>query len=125
VKTLAVAVALGALAAAGCGSAKQAATPAPPKLPRALAQLWAQQADAIAAALTAGDGCTAETQAAALRAQVAQAVNDGRIPRRYLEPLVGTVNALPARIACNPAPTPAPGKHGQKDKHGGQGKGDD
>jgi hypothetical protein len=126
--TVAITVALVALAAAGCGgSAKPAAAPAPPKLPRALAQSWAQQADAIAASLTAGDGCTAEQRAVALRTQVVQAVNDRRVPARYLEPLVGTVNDLPNRITCvvTPAPDaagdtkPPDQKHGHGDpKHG-------
>ena len=130
---LATAVALAALAAAGCGGAAHTAAPAPPKLPRALAQEWAQQADEIAAALAAGDGCTAETRAVALRTQVVQAVNDRRVARRFLEPLVGTVNDLPDRIACNPAPAPAPAdtthghghehSHSHGHKHGGHGDG--
>ena len=109
-----------ALMAAGCGGTRHAAAPpSPPKLPRALAQSWAQQADAIAAALAAGDGCTAEARAVALRTEVVQAVNARNIPRRYLEPLSGTVNDLPNRISCNPAPTPGNSKYGhkQKDKH--------
>jgi hypothetical protein len=139
-RTPAIAVALVALAAAGCGgNAKPAAAPAPPKLPRALAQSWAQQADAIAASLATGDGCTAEARAVALRTQVVQAVNGSRIPARYLEALVGAVNDLPDRITCTPAPAPAPaagtttqgetpkgqgdGKHGDK-KHGHKGKHD-
>lgn len=136
-RTLATAVALAALATAGCGGAARTAAPttapAPSKLPRALAQGWAQQADEIAAALAAGDGCRAETRAVALRAQVVQAVNDRRVARRFLEPLVGTVNALPDRIACNPAPAPAPAdtthghehlqRHGHGHKHGGHGDG--
>jgi hypothetical protein len=134
--TLAIVVTLAGLTAAGCGgSAKPAAAPAPPKLPRVLAQSWAQQADAIAASLTAGDGCTAKQRAVALQTQVVQAVNDRRIPTRYLEPLVGTVNDLPNRITCVVAPAPAaadtkPGdakhgdkKHGGGDKHGKKGDG--
>jgi hypothetical protein len=133
VRGLATAVALAALAAAGCGGAAHTAAPAPPKLPRALAHLWAQQADQIAAALAAGDGCTAETQAVALRTQVVLAVNERRVARRFRGPLVGTVNDLPDRIACNPAPAPAPAVttrghehrhgHGHGYKHGGHGDG--
>jgi len=121
-----------ALTAAGCGGgAKHIAAPATPKLPRALAQAWAQQADEIAAALAAGDGCTAVTRAVALRTQVVQAVNDRRVARRFLGPLVGTVNDIPDRIACNPpaAPAPAGTTHGHErwhthgHKHGGHGDG--
>ncbi|MCW2975263.1 MAG: hypothetical protein JWM06_544 [Actinomycetia bacterium] len=115
----AIGIGVVALAAAGCGgSAKPAAAPAPPKLPRTLAQSWAQQADAIAASLAAGDGCTAEIRAVALRTQVVQAVNERRIATRYLESLVSTVNDLPARISCTVAPAPATTKHDHKDKHG-------
>ena len=103
-----------ACVAAGCGSTTNTASPPPPKLPRALAQAWAQQADQIAVALVAGDGCAAETQATALRAQVAQAVGDGRIARRFRAPLVGAVNSLPEQISCTPAPPP---KHGRGHEH--------
>jgi hypothetical protein len=121
VKVRAVAIALVALAAAGCGgSAKPAAAPAPPKLPRTLAQSWAQQADAIAASLAAGDGCTAEVRAVALRTQVVQAVNERRIARRYLEPLVSTVNDLPGRISCAVAPAMTKHDHRSKHDHGNQ-----
>jgi hypothetical protein len=119
VRARAIGIGVVALAAAGCGgSAKPAAAPAPPKLPRTLAQSWAQQADAIAASLAAGDGCTAEIRAVALRTQVVQAVNERRIATRYLESLVSTVNDLPARISCTVAPAPATTKHDHKHKHG-------
>jgi hypothetical protein len=120
VKTVAVTVALVALAAAGCGgAAHDTAPPAPPKLPRALAQSWAQQADAIASALAAGDGCTAETRAVALRTEVVAAANDERISRRLLRPLTGAVNDLPDRIPCTPVSPPPPHgpKHPPKDEH--------
>jgi hypothetical protein len=109
---------------AGCGDAQDAAPPKPvPKLPRALAQSWAQQADEIAAAIDAGDGCTALQRATALRTQVVTAVNANRIPRRYLEPLVSTTNDLAGRITCTPpAPVVTPGdkhdKHDKAKKHG-------
>ena len=115
----ALVLAVTVLAAAGCGGARHAATPEPPGLPRALAQSWAQQADAIAGAIDAGDGCTAQRQAVALRSQVAQAVNAHQVPRRYLAPLVATANDLAGRIACTPAPVVT--THGQSDKHGKHG----
>lgn len=109
------------LLAAGCGGSRpHAAAPPTPKLPHALAQSWARQADAIAADLAAGDGCLAQTRAIALRTQVVAAVNDRRIARRYLEPLVGTVNDLPGRISCTP-PAPAPSPGASKDGHGHKG----
>jgi hypothetical protein len=92
---------------AGCGGSQHAAPPKPvPKLPHALAQSWAQQADDVAAAIDAGDGCTALRRAVTLRMQVVDAVNSHQVPRRYLEPLVSTANDLAGRITCNP-PAPA------------------
>ena len=81
------------LVATGCGgAAKQAGPP----LPHALAQRWAQQADAIAAA----DPCTAHRQAVGLRTDVILAVNKHKIPQRLLEPLTSKVNALAGHDAC-------------------------
>ena len=82
-------------AVSGCGGA--AKPPAPP-LPHALAQRWAQQADAIATA----DPCTAHKQAVALRTTVILAVNKRTIPQHLLEPLTSKVNALAAHHACAP-----------------------
>jgi len=112
-----------AIAAAGCGGSAKATPPKPPpKLPRVLAQAWAQQADAIAASLAAGDGCTAESQAVALRGQITDAVSSRRVARRYVEPLLGAANALPDRIRCNPPapPRPKPPKHGPGHDHHGK-----
>jgi hypothetical protein len=126
VKRLASLVALAALAAfaaAGCGStAKHAAPPPPARLPRTLAQTWAQQADGVASALAAGDGCTAQQLASTLRTEVAQAVNDRVVPHAFQQQLVATVDDLPGRITCNPAPPP--GKHPKHEhKHGDKGDG--
>lgn len=96
------------LLAAGCGSgaARPAPHPKPPRIPHALAQSWAQQADAVSSALAAGDGCTARTRATALQQQVIAAVNARRVPQRLLEPLSGGVNDLVGRITCTPAAQP-------------------
>ena len=125
-KPRAIGLAVTLLTVAGCGGAQHAATPEPPKLPRALAQSWAQQADAIAVALDAGDGCTAQRQAVALRFQVAQAVNAHQVPSRYLAPLVAAANDLVGRVACTPAPVVTThGKSGKHGKHGGDNGGGD
>jgi len=113
----AVTVASLAVVLGGCGSQAAATKPAQPRLPRALAQSWAQQADAVAASLAADDGCTAQARVAALQQDVIAAVNAHRVPRRLLEPLSSGVNALAAQIACTP---PAPfdrGKGHKKHKH--------
>ena len=110
-----------ALALAGCGgTARHAAPPQQPKLPRVLAQPWKQQADSVAAALAAGDGCAALRLATALRTSVIAAVNARRVPQRFLDPLTSGVNELASQITCTPAPAPAPTPPGQerKKKHG-------
>jgi hypothetical protein len=118
------------LVAAGCGSGTRHAAPPAPRLPRALAHDWARQANAVAAALAAGDGCTAHARASALQQDVVAAVNAHRVPRRFLEPLTSGVNELAARTACvpppvvsKPAPPPRP-PHGHDHPHDhGHGRG--
>lgn len=94
------------LALAGCGSAAapQEHSAAPLRLPRTLAHAWAQQADDVASALAAGDGCTARARAAELQRHVIAAVNARRVPRPLLEPLSSGVNDLAGRIVCTPPP---------------------
>jgi hypothetical protein len=124
VKRLAALAVLAALAAAGCGGAAKHAPPQPPppRLPRTLAQAWARQADGVAAALTAGDGCTAQQLSGALQAEVTQAIGERAIPHAFQKQLLATVDDLPGRITCNPAP---PDKHPKHEhKHGDQGNGD-
>jgi hypothetical protein len=109
------------LAVSGCGArvaTKTTTTPPPPRLPRTFAQTWAQQADAVAAALAAGDTCAAQTVANLLRAEVVQAVNARRIPAALQEQLLGVVNDIPDRIVCVPPPGNGPG-HDKHGKHGG------
>jgi hypothetical protein len=115
---------IGVLALAGCGgAAKHPAQPSSPRLPRALAQAWAQEADGVAGALAAGDGCTAQRLAGTLRAEVVQSVNARQIARAFQEPLLATANDIAGRITCNPAPQKKP-KPDHKDKHGKHGGGD-
>ena len=108
-----------AVALAGCGSQVAQPKPVQPKLPRALAQSWAQQTTAIAASLAANNGCDAQTRVAALQQEVLAAVNAHRIPRRLLEPLSSGVNDLAAQITCTPPSENGKGK-GHK-KHGNEG----
>jgi hypothetical protein len=113
---------------AACGGTHRA-TPVQPHLSSTLAQPWRAQADAVATALAAGDGCLALQRANALRNSVIAAVQERTLPPRFQEPLVGAVNELAARIHCvPPAPPPPPahgkghddhGKHGKHGKHGG------
>jgi hypothetical protein len=108
---------------AGCGSSHSTA-PRQPTMPRALAHSLRAQADGVAAALTAGDGCLAQQRAVALQTSVIGAVNARRLPPRFQETLVSTVTDLVSRIACvpPPAPAPTPGPGHEHEKHGGHGK---
>jgi hypothetical protein len=109
---------LAVFALAGCGgTARQAAPPQQPKLPRVLAQSWKQQADSVANALAVGDGCAAQRLSTALRTSVIAAVNAHRVPRRFLDPLTSGVNELASQITCTPPPAPVPPGH-EKKKHG-------
>jgi len=117
---------------AACGSAAPQPKTVTPKLPRALASGWRAQADAVAAALQSGDGCTAQAKAVALRTSVIAAVNAHRVSPRFQETLLAAVNDLSSRITCTPPPAPAPTpapkpkphdhpeppKHGRHGKHG-------
>jgi hypothetical protein len=131
-------VALAALAVvAGCGStaAQPTVVVRRPTLPRALATQWRAEADAVAAALAAHDGCLAQERVVQLRTGVIAAIDKRRIAPRFQEPLLSAVNDLASRITCVPPPAPAPAPspapvptHGPKPHdhgHGhGHGKGD-
>jgi len=116
------------LALAGCGGVAKppVATAPPPLLPHALAQTLAMQANAVAQALANNDGCTALADATGLQNAVAQAIAAHEVPVRLQPTLSATVDALPGRITCTPAPPP---KHGPKPPkpphdHGKHGPGD-
>jgi len=107
---------LAVLVLAGCGGSAPAPRVAkPPHIPHVLAQAWESQASAVARSLAAGDGCTALQQANALRGSVQQ--SESRVPARLRSPLVAVVDALPARITCNPPPAPAPNPHPEHPPH--------
>jgi hypothetical protein len=93
-------VALAAVALlGGCGS-QRAAPQKQPRLPQALATAWRSDADAVAAALAAGDRCLAQRRVASLQTSVIEAVNARRLASQFQEPLLGAVNELASRIRC-------------------------
>jgi hypothetical protein len=113
-----------ALCLAGCGSGAERSAAPQPKLPRPLAATLAQQSEAIAAALDAGDGCQALQLAESLRQQTIGAINAHRVPAAFQEPLLDRVIDLASRIECVPpaendehAEDPGKGK-GKNKKHG-------
>jgi len=113
--------------AAGCGSSdrEQPKVKPAPRIPAAVAQQLAVDADAVASA----QGCAARAPAKQLLDDVIAA--SPRIPARYQEPLTSAANALYARIPACPPPQghgkgkkPEHGK-GKKPKHGHGHKKDD
>ena len=98
-------------------------------MPRALAQDWANQASAIAAASAAGSGCHALQLASSLRTEVIAA--EAEVPSRLRSPLLSGVNSLADRLTCTdtvtvqaPPPKNPPPKHGDH-QHGHHGHGGD
>jgi hypothetical protein len=119
--TRAAAVVVATAVLAGCGSSGGRPSPAPPKLPRALAAQLAQRSDNVAAALDAGNPCGALDQASRLQQDTIRAINEGRVPGPLLENLSSTVSDLVGRIKCIPPVEEEHGKHGKgKGKHKGK-----
>ena len=102
-----------------CGSGRERGASPPPSLPRAVAQSLAARADAVAAALAAGDSCRAATLARQLQRATIASINRGAVATALQEPLSGGVNDLVARVVCIPPPAPAQHPHG---KHKGRDK---
>lgn len=114
------------LIGAGCGSSAGRHDSAPRRIPARLAQDWATQASAIAAAAAVGDSCRAFHLAAQLRDVVIR--NEGQVPARLRAPLATGVNALADRTTCPPPPVkpkpPPPKEHGHHHHHHGGDGGD-
>ena len=111
------------LACAGCGThGTERQVVRQPRLPAALASQLADQSASVAARLHAGDRCGALRLALRLQAQTIDAINSGRVPAAFQEPLQASVNDIAARIRCVP-PAPAstsrttPKEHGKKKGH--------
>ena len=117
-----LAAAVSALGLAGCGSGTNHASPPPPHLPAKLVARLASESDAVARLLGRSDGCGALAAAQRLQQEATSAINTGRIPPRFQEPLAAAANDLVFRIHCAPAVAPQspPENHG---KHHGEGKG--
>ena len=93
------------LALAGCGGGD--ATPEEPGLPRAVAERLAQESEAIADKLDAGDTCGAAQQADVLLDRVEQAIANGDVPVEFQGELLETARQLQNDINC-PQPPPPP-----------------
>lgn len=98
------------LVLAGCGSSTPTrTTKPPPRIPADLAQQLAADADAVAAAT----GCPARKAVVKLQTDAIASV--GRIPQRYREQLMSSVNDVVSRV---PECLPPEREHGK-----GKGKG--
>ena len=93
------------LALAGCGGD---ATPEEPGLPRAVAERLADESDAIADKLDAGDTCEAAQQADVLLDAVEQAIADGDVPVELQGELLETARQLQNNVNCPEPPPPPP-----------------
>lgn len=125
-----------ALFATSCGGGTGESSD--PRLPAAVAEPLAETSDEIANRLEAGDDCAAAELAAELEARAGEAVDGGRVPVSFAEPLLEAVGRLTDDIVCDPAPLDdeaddddsedsdelvPPGKANGKDKGNGNGKG--
>ena len=89
----------------GCGDTAPERDAGGPRLPRDLAARLASRADAVAAALAAGDCARGSRLARALQRETIAAINRRRVPQALLEDLQVGVNVLVDDIRC-PAATP-------------------
>jgi hypothetical protein len=104
---LALAGAVLALAACGGGDAR----PEESGLPRAVAERLAQESEAIADKLDAGDVCGAAQQADTLVDSVEQAIAAGDVPDAFQPELTANAQQLQNDVNCpqpQPQPPPAP-----------------
>jgi multidrug efflux pump subunit AcrA (membrane-fusion protein) len=95
------------LALAGCGGGGEA-RPEEPRLPRAVAERLAQESEAIADKLDAGDTCGAAQQADVLENAVEEAIGNGDIPDAFQAELLENARQLQSDVNCPEPPPPPP-----------------
>ena len=89
-----------------CGGGGDA-RPEEPGVPRAVAERLAEESEAIADRLDAGDTCGAAQQADVLEDAVEQAIGDGDIPAAFQGELLQTARQLQNDVNCPQPPPPA------------------
>jgi hypothetical protein len=94
------------LVLAGCGGGGDA-RPEEPGLRRAVAERLAQESEAIADMLDAGDTCGAAQQADVLEDAVEDAIGNGDVPEAFQAELLETARELQNDVNC-PQPPPPP-----------------
>jgi hypothetical protein len=96
------------LALAACGGGGDA-RPEEASLPRSVAERLAQESEAIADKLDAGDVCGAAQQADTLVDSVEQAIAAGEVPEAFQAELTANAQQLQNDVNCpQPEPPPAP-----------------
>jgi len=93
------------IALAGCGGGD--ARPEEPGLARGVAERLAEESEAIADKLDAGDTCGAAQQADVLEDAVQQAIGEGDVPAAFQDELLRTARQLQNDVNC-PQPPPPP-----------------
>jgi hypothetical protein len=93
------------LALAACGGGD--ATPEEPGIPPTVAERLAEESEAIADKLDAGDTCGAAQQADVLEDAVQQAITEGDVPAALQDELLQTARQLQNEVNC-PQPPPPP-----------------
>jgi hypothetical protein len=102
------------------GSGEQKANPHP-TIAANVASPLAARSDKVATLLDGGDACGAAREAAALRAELTQAID--KIPELYLEDLSALVNEIQAQIPpCPQPPQNDDDDNGDQEKKGKNGK---
>jgi len=96
------------LALAACGGNGDGAAPEEPGLPPGLAERLANESEAVADKLDAGDQCGAAQQADVLEDAVEQAIADGNVPDRFQAELTAAAQKLQNDVNCPQQPPPAP-----------------
>ena len=95
------------LALAACGGGGGDARSEEPGLPRGVAEQLAQESEAIAEKLEAGDVCGAAQQADTLVDSVEQAIAAGDVPEEFQAELTANAQELQNHVNC-PQPQPPP-----------------
>jgi hypothetical protein len=106
--TASSALALAACGGDGDGEQVQQETVTGPTIERKIAEDLAKRSEEVANLLDSGDECGAREEAAKLREDLTQAINDQAIPTIYLEDLSALVNEIEAGIPACTEPPPAP-----------------
>jgi hypothetical protein len=75
------------LALAGCGDSEEQVAPTEATIPRGVASDLAERAEEIARLLDEGDSCGAASEAHDLKVAARRAIENGRIPEEFREPI--------------------------------------